>query len=110
MSKSRLEWRVGLFVLIGLALLALQSSTTNLGYTFDATLASETLSFTTPLVFGQNEHRLLSVLASDFYRPFRIATLHGILYPGESFHPDQSAASREGVGRPLRCATSASTK
>ena len=37
---------------IGLALLALQSSTTNLGYTFDAILVSQTFSFATPLIFG----------------------------------------------------------
>jgi len=53
-GRRRLGWlAVASGILgVGLALLALQSSTTNLGYTFDASLVSQTLSFATPLVFG----------------------------------------------------------
>lgn len=39
---------------------------------------------------GHLPHRLLVALASDFYRPFRVATLHRALYPGEHFHPSTS--------------------
>ena len=39
---------------------------------------------------GQAVHRLLVVLASDFYRPFRTATLCNLLYPEEHFHPEHS--------------------
>jgi ABC-type uncharacterized transport system permease subunit len=53
-GRRRLGWgAVAAGILgIGLALLAIQSSATNLGYTFDATLVSQTFSFATPLVFG----------------------------------------------------------
>jgi general nucleoside transport system permease protein len=53
-GQRRLGWgAVAAGILgIGLALLALQSSTTNLGYTFDATLVQQTLSFATPLIFA----------------------------------------------------------
>jgi hypothetical protein len=37
-------------------------------------------------------HRLLGVLSSDFYRPFRLASLHALLYPGENFNPVSSPA------------------
>lgn len=40
-----------------------------------------------PLKVGQAMHRLLATLASDFYRPRRIATLHAELYPREYFNP-----------------------
>jgi hypothetical protein len=36
-------------------------------------------------------HRLLIVLASDFYRPFRVAEIFARLFPGDPFNPDSSA-------------------
>lgn len=39
------------------------------------------------LKVGQLLHRLAMTLASDFYRPFRVANLHYCLYPNEFFHP-----------------------
>lgn len=39
---------------------------------------------------GQVVHRVLTTLASDFYRPFRLATLFGRLYRGEFFNPTSS--------------------
>lgn len=39
---------------------------------------------------GQLLHRLLSILASDFYRPFRTASLFGALYPDEFYNPFSS--------------------
>lgn len=39
---------------------------------------------------GQVVHRLLCVLCSDFYRPFRTATLWGLLFAGEHFNPHAS--------------------
>ncbi len=39
------------------------------------------------LKVGQVVHRLLSCLASDFYRPFRLAVLHHHLHPDEFFNP-----------------------
>lgn len=34
--------------------------------------------------------RLLKIVSSDFYRPFRLATLHHLLFPGEFFNPASS--------------------
>lgn len=39
---------------------------------------------------GETAHRLLLTLSSDFYRPFRTASLFGQIYPGEFFNPDAS--------------------
>lgn len=36
---------------------------------------------------GQQNHRVLVALASDFYRPFRTAQLHSRLFPGEFYNP-----------------------
>lgn len=36
---------------------------------------------------GRLPHRLFSILASDFYRPFRIAAIHDRLFPGQHFNP-----------------------
>jgi hypothetical protein len=36
---------------------------------------------------GQGECRLLRILSSDFYRPFRLASLHHLLFAGEFFNP-----------------------
>lgn len=41
---------------------------------------------------GKLHHRLLSTLASDLYRPFRVATLHHALYAGSYFNPQSSPA------------------
>lgn len=41
---------------------------------------------------GQLLHRLLTTLCRDFYRPFRVATLHSYLYPNEFFNPTSSPA------------------
>jgi len=51
---------------------------------------------------GQAVHRLLMILASDFYRPFRTATLCNQLYPGEHFHPEHSATKLRQVFLRLR--------
>lgn len=49
---------------------------------------------------GQLLHRVLSALASDFYRPIRVATLYSRIYPGEYFNPVSSPARvHEGVKR-----------
>lgn len=39
---------------------------------------------------GDASHRLLLVLCSDFYRPFRTAALFGQIFPGEYFNPGAS--------------------
>jgi len=41
---------------------------------------------------GQLPHRLLATLASDFYRPFRIAALHAALHPGNHYNPASAPA------------------
>ncbi len=41
---------------------------------------------------GQVKHRLLRVLTSDFYRPFRVANLFSEIYAGECFHIESSPA------------------
>ena len=43
-----------------------------------------------PLRPDQLLHRLLVALTSDFYRPFRVATLYARLYPGEHYNPESS--------------------
>lgn len=42
------------------------------------------------LKVGQVPERLLATLCTDFYRPFRTATLHSQLFPDEFFHPASS--------------------
>lgn len=42
------------------------------------------------LELGRLLHRLIIALASDFYRPIRIASLHSEIYRGEYFNPDSS--------------------
>lgn len=39
---------------------------------------------------GQLQHRLLTALCLDFYRPIRLASLHFCLYPGEVYNPVSS--------------------
>jgi len=39
---------------------------------------------------GELLHRLISTLASDFYRPFSTAALHSALYPDEIYNPESS--------------------
>lgn len=41
---------------------------------------------------GDSLHRLALVLASDFYRPFRVASLYSKLFPGEFYNPLSSPA------------------
>lgn len=41
---------------------------------------------------GQLLFRLANILCSDFYRPFRVAFLHSLLYPEEYFNPQTSPA------------------
>ncbi len=48
---------------------------------------------------GQASHRALLALASDFYRPLRVTTLHSALYPDEFFNP---FSSRDRVHQVLR--------
>ena len=36
---------------------------------------------------GQALHRLLELMVSDFYRGFRVATIHANIYPGDYFNP-----------------------
>lgn len=43
-----------------------------------------------PLKTGQLPHRLLLILTSDFYRPFRTGYLYSALFPGEHFNPEAS--------------------
>ncbi len=43
-----------------------------------------------PLKPGQMLHRLLNILALDFYKPIGIGELFSKLFPGEYFHPDVS--------------------
>ena len=47
-------------------------------------------------------HRLLGALASDFYRPFRLASLHALLYPDQYFNPVSSPARFHQATRQLR--------
>jgi hypothetical protein len=51
---------------------------------------------------GQLLHRLLATLASDFYRPFRLASLHSLLYPREYFNPVTSPMRVHQATRHLR--------
>jgi general nucleoside transport system permease protein len=53
-GRRRLGWGAvaGGLLGIGLGILATRSSTTNLGYAFDATLIAQTFGFATPLIFG----------------------------------------------------------
>lgn len=44
------------------------------------------------LKVGQAPHRLLSALSTDFYRPFRTATLFSRLFPDEHYNPEHSPA------------------
>lgn len=39
---------------------------------------------------GELVHSILCVVASDFYAPFRLASLHFRLYPGEFYNPETS--------------------
>ena len=41
---------------------------------------------------GSISYRLLGILASDFYRPIRVATVYSQLYPEEYFNPTSSPA------------------
>lgn len=43
-----------------------------------------------PLKQGQVVHRLLKVLASDFYHPFALATLFSRMFPDDFFNPDSA--------------------
>lgn len=50
------------------------------------------------LKFGQLKQRLLRIMTSDFYRPFRVAHLFAEVYPGEPFHINGSRAKiHEGI-------------
>ncbi|MCM2277102.1 MAG: hypothetical protein NDJ89_03415 [Oligoflexia bacterium] len=51
---------------------------------------------------GQVPHRLLSVLASDFYRPFNLVELHSAVFPAKHYHPEFSADSMHQALRRLR--------
>ena len=51
---------------------------------------------------GQCSHRLLAALLSDFYAPFRTATLYAMLYPDEYFNPTTSFARVRQAVRRLR--------
>lgn len=42
------------------------------------------------LKVGQAPYRLACALASDYYRPFRLATLYTLIFPGEYFNPTSS--------------------
>jgi len=41
---------------------------------------------------SEGQFKLLRALTSDFYRPFRVASLHSLIYPGEYFNPFTSPA------------------
>ena len=56
---------------------------------FDLTLGEETAGHVR-LAGGRLPHRLLQILASDFYRPFRPVALFGALFPTDRFHPETS--------------------
>lgn len=45
-----------------------------------------------PAKIEKNSRRLLQILASDLYRPFRLAELHGLLFPREFFNLASSPA------------------
>ncbi len=63
-----------------------------------------------PLVVGQLLHRLLQVLARDFYRSQPVAAVHAALYPDEFFHPESSPARvHEAVKRLRQWLTAAKT-
>lgn len=51
------------------------------------------------LKHGQASHRAMLALASDFYRPLRVTTLHYALYPNDFFNP---FSSRDRVHQALR--------
>ncbi|MCM2322169.1 MAG: hypothetical protein NDJ90_02800 [Oligoflexia bacterium] len=49
---------------------------------------------------GQVPQRLLSALASDFYRPFNLVELHSAVFPARHYHPKFSADSmHQALGR-----------
>lgn len=39
---------------------------------------------------GKNSHRLLSALLTDFYKPLKLGSLFGLIYPGENYDPATS--------------------
>lgn len=53
---------------------------------------------------GRLPFRLLRIMCSDFYRPFRVAALHHQLYPDEKYNPDSSPARVHDAFRRLRTA------
>jgi tetratricopeptide (TPR) repeat protein len=50
---------------------------------------------------GQLLHKLITILASDFYRPFKLQTLFNLLFPGEYYDPAFSPAKIYDVIRRL---------
>lgn len=51
---------------------------------------------------GNTVHRLLGILLSDFYKPFRTVPLHEQLFPGEFYNPDSSPQRVQKTIRRLR--------
>ncbi len=56
----------------------------------DLNLADRSSDLKGSLPAGGLLHRLLLTLSSDFYRPFRVATLFSRLYPGQFYSPTSS--------------------
>jgi len=54
------------------------------------------------LKVGQSLHQLLVVLASDFYRPLRVAEIHSVLFPEAFFNPNSSPTRIYQVVKRLR--------
>lgn len=59
--------------------------------------------FTDGLKTGQVPWRLARCLVSDFYAPFRLASLHAEVFPGRHFHPIHSPIVVHQALRRLRC-------
>lgn len=53
---------------------------------------------------GNAGHRLLTILLTDFYKPFRTVPLHDQLFPGQFYNPDSSPQRVQKTVRRLRMA------
>ncbi len=70
---------------------------------FDLNAGRETgPNFIEALKPGQMLHRLLNILATDFYKPFGVGELFSQLFAGEYFNPDISAARVSQAVKQLR--------
>ena len=61
-----------------------------LNYPSQLNIGMADMNGTPALAFGGLLHHLLKLLATDFYRPFRVAHIFSMLFSGEYYHPSSS--------------------